>query len=128
MTQFALIHIEGSSAHEALSSIENNNFLSSIARGFVDKEKLAKVFTIDIDSMMLEAQKEISSKGFQYTELYLLLDKLLEESCEIFLWYGSDYNDLDYVKDKSTFFQNLELALSAPSCEAYIHCKIPKTG
>lgn len=84
---------------------------------------MEQVYSFDIDTLMLDAQKQLANKDFRETELYLKLSTLIPDAKEIVLWYGSDYSDIDYIEDSQEFLARMKDAVSDSFCEAYIHFK-----
>jgi hypothetical protein len=86
------------------------------------------VFVLDsegknIDQLMLDAQKMVRFSKFEKTELYHVINTIAPTVYEFAFWYGSDYEDLDYVYDVPTLLIKLEEAVSESACELYVHYK-----
>lgn len=128
MTQFALATTGTNSPR--LKPVEelHNDFLTETAVRLFSDYSLSEIFVIDgeggIDSLMLDAQKlVIESSKFEETPLYEVIEKLAQTVDELIFWYGSDFNDLEWVYDAPALLNKLKEAVNTSSCELYIHYK-----
>ncbi|MPY26902.1 hypothetical protein [Shewanella sp. YLB-07] len=129
MTQFALVTT--SNAMDGLRSVESfgDEFLLGVAAKLFPGSPLNKVYLLnvggkDVDSLMLDAQKAvIDNKVFQKTELYKVVNKVAQYVDDFVFWYGSDYDELEYVYDVADLLGKLEREVGDSFCEAYVHYK-----
>lgn len=129
MTQFALASLKKYNFEsKSLVKVEGD-FLSAIAAELFPNISLSDIYTLDvdgkdIDSLMLDAQKDvIDGIRFQETMLYDVVSELAASISELFLWYGSDYDDIDYVYDVPALLDIIESAVSDSACEVYVRYK-----
>lgn len=132
MTQFALVATKKN--FDSLVPIIKleDEFLISIAGELFPSLPIEEVFTVninghDIDSLMLDAQRMvIAYSKFEETDLYRTIAQIVPAVDELILWYGSSYEDLDYVYDTLDLLSKLEESIRDSACELYIHYKRSK--
>lgn len=128
MTQFVLAITKDSSPSLVPVEKQRDDFLLEMAKNLFPDSPVNEIFVLDlkgksIDQLMLDAQKELEFSQFEKTELCHTISKIVPTVDELVFWYGSDYDDLDYVYDVSTLLRKLKEAVSESACEAYIHYK-----
>lgn len=128
MTQFVLAITKDSSPSLVPVEKQRDDFLLEMAKNLFPDSPVNEIFVLDlkgksIDQLMLDAQKELEFSQFEKTELCHKISKIVPTVDELVFWYGSDYDDLDYVYDVSTLLRKLKEAVSESACEAYIHYK-----
>lgn len=123
MTQHILVYSTQKKNSLELVKNNDNTFLLEAANTKMPYASMEQVYSFDIDTLMLDAQKQLANKDFRETELYLKLSTLIPDAKEIVLWYGSDYSDIDYIEDSQEFLARMKDAVSDSFCEAYIHFK-----
>jgi hypothetical protein len=129
MTQFALVTT--SKDLDCLQPVDSlgDNFLLGVATKLFPGLPLNKVCLLSvggkgIDSLMLDAQKAvIDSKSFQETELYKVVDEVAPNVDDFVFWYGSDFDELEYVYNVADLLGRLETSVSDSFCEAYVFYK-----
>lgn len=128
MTQFALAITKNSCTSLVPVETQRDDFLLEIAKKLFPDSPVNEIFVPDlngksIDQSMLDAQKAVESSPFEKTELCYAVSKIVPTVDELVFWYGSDYDDLDYVYDASTLLSKLKEAVSESVCELYAHFK-----
>lgn len=128
MTQFVLAITKDSSPSLVPVEKQRDDFLLEMAKNLFPDSPVNEIFVLDlkgksIDQLMLDAQKELEFSQFEKTELCHTISKIVPTVDELVFWYGSDYDDLDYVYDVSTLLRKLKEAVIESACEAYIHYK-----
>ena len=128
MTQFVLVR--SSIKRSGLKLVEelHDDFLIGMVVKLFPDSPFGEIFVIDdgedIDSLMLDAQKQvIESVGFEKTQLYGVVENLAPSVDELIFWYGSESDDLEYVYDVPILLGKLKEAVSDSSCELYLHYK-----
>lgn len=128
MTQFVLVKAKKSCT--ALVSLEelDNNFFRNVAKKLFPNFPTNEICILnvegkDIDQLILESQKKLIYSEFESTDLYRAIKEVALASDELVLWYGSDYEDLDYIDNTSDLFKEIESTLRSPICELYLHFK-----
>lgn len=125
MTQFALAASKNSSSILVPVKTLGDDFILEIAEKLFPDTPVSEIFTLDmegkyIDQIMLDSQKAIGSLEFKNTELYEVITSVVSIVDELVFWYGSYYDDLDYVYDASALLSKLEGAINDSACELYV--------
>jgi hypothetical protein len=99
----------------------NKLFIKNISQKLLCNDEF---YTIaDIHKLCSDAQYGIlyGNETFENTNLYKILYAIKNE--EIFLWYGSEIDDLDEVKTFNELIENIKESLQPGPGEIYIHYK-----
>ena len=132
MTQFALVITSNRCSGLTPVEEQGDDFLMGVASKLFSDSSIDKIYIIevdgeDIDSLMLSAQRlVIGSSKFEETALYRVIAQVVQAVDELIFWYGSDYDDLEYVYDAPALLDKLEEAIKDSSCEIYSHYKKEK--
>ncbi len=132
MTQFALARTSNNCSNLKLVEELQDDFLMGVADNLFPDSSMGKIFALEvdgvnIDSLMLNAQKMvIESLEFEESELCGIIVEVAQVVDELIFWYGSDYDELEYVYDIPTLLSKIEEAIGDSSCELYIHYKKSK--
>ncbi len=125
MTQFTLIHSDNKDSN--LLSIEsvNDEFLQHVAKDIFTGINNEFLFVINnngksIDDLLLDAHSRMANDyPFEQTLLYAVVSKLVDSASAMIFWYGSDYKELEMVRDKNHFFEELRKSTANSMCEFY---------
>jgi len=127
MTQFSLAVKKNSCASLKTLKKPQDSYLLGVAETLLPSFSFDTLFVIDvngkdIDYLMLDSQRAIiDGVPFENTTLYMEVEKIVRTVDEIIFWYGSDFQDLDYVCDVPSLLAKLEKAVRDSTCELYVH-------
>lgn len=124
MTQFALARADKDIYFlKGLNDVSDSFLLKATKKLFPDAP-LSSIYKFDVDDLMLDAQRAINENiDFESTKLFQSIKKLTNSVDELIFWYGSEYDDLDYVHNESELLSKLKESVSDSFCEVYIHYK-----
>lgn len=108
-------------------AIQEDKFLKMAASKLFKSCNYADIFSIkydgkDFDEILTSAQVQIvDGDSIIETDLFDCINILIDGCDCLAFWYGSDWEDLDYIGSKEELLRRAEEALQDSSCELYLH-------
>lgn len=121
MSQFILF--TSKECKSEFSDLKDSSFLQKCAKSLFKRLDIHNIYTLaQFDELCMEAQNEMfEGKSIIETKLFAYIELLKDE--EIFFWYGSEFDDLDKIKDFDKLIESIYQSLTEASGEIYIHYK-----
>ncbi|MDO5525049.1 MAG: hypothetical protein Q4F85_03065 [Prevotella sp.] len=109
--------------NELFCRIDNDLYLKGRAKVFFHTNCTDGIYTIpNFDSLCVCAQKNIGNGiSITQTDLFKVLQWIQDE--EIYMWYGTECDDLDSIENFETLVNAISNGLLTSSGELYIHYK-----
>ena len=100
----------------------NSEFLAKAATEVFACDTLYDIWVVSsIDDLLTQSQRQVVEQSFETTQLYSLLSSLFDLCDAIALWYGDEYQDLDYADNKELLLSSVRESVMDSMCECYLY-------